>query len=428
MIVVTGATGNVGRPLVQALAAAGERVTAVSRHTPGSGLPAGVSHRQADLTEPESLKLVLDGADAVFLLVAGEDPQGLMDAVKAGGVRRVVLLSSQGAGTRPDLYRQAAAFEDAVRESGLDWTILQPSGFDSNAFLWAQSVSTQRTIAAPFSDIALPAIDPADIADVAAAVLRDGSHAGNTYVLTGPVLISPRGQAAAIGAALGAQLRFVEQGRAEARAQLLQFMPEPVVDATLMILGEPLDAERRVSSAVEQILGRPGRTFGEWITRNIVAFTYSGLAGAFAVVQCLDGLRQTGLAGFWLLGFLHPAHPFLAVGEGQSVEGGLGLCVLGERIRQVRGHGDLARLGVRHDVHVDLLTGGDARRSPVLRVDSHEEPSAHPCHRRAVPVVADRHQHRRALAGAQRRDNVIGNLDARRRLAIQFDYRAELHE
>ncbi|WP_406398091.1 NAD(P)H-binding protein [Streptomyces sp. NBC_00879] len=278
MIVVTGATGNVGRPLVQALTSAGETVTAVSRRPSDAQAQAGVRHRQADLTEPESLKPSLDGADALFLLVAGGgegvSASGILDVAGAAGVRRVVLLSSQGARTRPlsPSHAPLRAFEDDLRHSGLQWTVLRPSGFASNAFLWAESIRARRTLAAPFPGVGLPVIDPADIGEVAAAVLRDAGHAGHTYELTGPSPVSPREQAEAIGQALGTRVRFVEQSRDEARAQLLRFMPEPVVDGTLAILGEPLAAEQRVSPAVEQILGRPARTFARWAQRNVAAF------------------------------------------------------------------------------------------------------------------------------------------------------------
>jgi uncharacterized protein YbjT (DUF2867 family) len=272
MIVVTGATGNVGRPLVQALATAGEQVTAVSRRPSGMAAPKGVRHRQANLAQPERLQPILDGADALFLLAVGENPPAILDVAKASGVRRVVLLSSQGAGTRPELYAHPRAFEDAVQQSGLDWTVLRPGGFDSNALLWAELVRSQRTVAAPFPDVGLPTIDPTDVAEVAAVALYDGRHAGRTYVLTGPAPISPRQRAQAIGDALGTPVRFVEQRREEARAQLLQHLPEPVVDATLTILGEPSAAEQRVSPAVAQLLGRPPGTFAEWAVRNIAAF------------------------------------------------------------------------------------------------------------------------------------------------------------
>jgi uncharacterized protein YbjT (DUF2867 family) len=263
MIVVTGATGNVGRVLVSTLEAAGEKVRPVSRR----------AEPRADLAEPETLRPAFDGAEALFLLVLGEDPEGILDVAKAGGVRRVVLLSSQGAGTRPEVYRHPLAFEDAVRGSGLEWTILRSGGLDSNAFMWAESVRTRKVVAAPFGDVALPGIDPADIAEVAAVILREGGHDGRTYTLTGPAPVSPRERARAIGDALGTPVRFVEQSREEARAGMPAVMPEPIVEGTLAILGEPLPEERRVSPDVERILGRAPRTFAEWAARNVAAFT-----------------------------------------------------------------------------------------------------------------------------------------------------------
>jgi uncharacterized protein YbjT (DUF2867 family) len=267
MIVVTGATGNVGRPLVQALTEAGEAVRAVSRHAPASD----AGHWTADLAEPDSLKPALEGADALFLLTAGGRPAELMDVARAAGVRRVVLLSSQGAGTRPDRYQPFIMFEAAVRESGLDWTILRPGGFASNTFLWAGQVRAERTIEAPFGDVGLPHIDPADIAAVAAVALPDGPT-GQTLQLTGPALVSPRQQAEAIGDALGTPVRFVEQTRDQARERMLRFMPEPVADATLDIYGSPTAAEQRVSPDVARVLGRPPATFAAWAARNVAAF------------------------------------------------------------------------------------------------------------------------------------------------------------
>ncbi|MGW7367044.1 NAD(P)H-binding protein [Streptomyces sp. NPDC054841] len=280
MIVVTGATGNVGRPLIASLASAGEQVTAVSRRPLSSEAPQGVRHHQADLADPESLRPGLDGAEALFillagpLLVSGGSPSKLLDVAASSGVQRVVLLSSQIVGTRPEVlsHGRLRAFEEAVRESGLDWTMLRPGGFASNAFAWAESVRAERTVVAPFGDIALPVVDPADIADVAAVTLREHGHAGRTYELTGPAPISPRGQAETLGDALGTPVQFAELTREQARSHMLQFMPETVVDGTLDILGEPLATEQRVSPGVEQLLGRPPRTFGEWAERNIAAF------------------------------------------------------------------------------------------------------------------------------------------------------------
>ncbi|MFF2845251.1 SDR family oxidoreductase [Streptomyces sp. NPDC058001] len=279
MIVITGATGNVGRPLVRALAEAGEQVTAVSRHTPGDPLPPSVRHIRADLSAPDTLRAAVIGADALYLLVSGAgahipDPADLLRIAAAGGVRRIVLQSSQAAGTRPDAPSHAPlrAIEDAVRESGLDWTILRPGGFDSNAYAWAASIRTDRTAAAPFGDVGLPMVDPVDIAEVAAVALREEGHAGQVYEVTGPELSTPRQRAEAIGDAIGEPVRFIEQTREEARAAMLEFMPEPVVEGTLSILGEPLPPERRISPDVERLLGRAPHTFADWATRNLPAF------------------------------------------------------------------------------------------------------------------------------------------------------------
>ncbi|MDG5806040.1 NAD(P)H-binding protein [Streptomyces ossamyceticus] len=280
MFVVTGATGNVGRSLVRTLAASGARVTATSRGISDAEVPENVEHIRADLTDPESLRPVFHGADALFLQNGGPSahllsPRGILDVAKAGGVERVVLLSSQGVATRPGSASHgdvARAIEDAVRESGMAWTILRPGGFHSNAYAWAESVRARRTVNAPFADIGLPTIDPDDIAEVAAAALREGHHTGRIHELTGPARTTPRQRAEAIAEALGEPVRFVEQTREEARAQMLRFMPEPVVETTLTILGEPTPAEQQVSPAVEQLLGHPARTFDDWARRHVAAF------------------------------------------------------------------------------------------------------------------------------------------------------------
>ncbi|GGO63354.1 NmrA family NAD(P)-binding protein [Nonomuraea cavernae] len=164
------------------------------------------------------------------------------------------------------------SIEDAIRRSGMDWAILRPGGFASNALAWAETIRTRRTAAAPFGDTGLPLIDPADIGEVAAAALREDRHAGRIYELTGSALSTPRQRAEVISDALGEPIRFVEQTRDEARAQMLRFMPEPVVETTLDILGDPTPAERRISPDVEQVLGRTPRTFAAWAIRNIAAF------------------------------------------------------------------------------------------------------------------------------------------------------------
>ncbi|MEV3932147.1 NAD(P)H-binding protein [Streptomyces sp. NPDC053728] len=278
MIVVTGATGNIGRPLTQALTDAGRQVTAVSRNA--AAVPDGSRHMVADLAEPAGLKPALAGAEALFLLLSGDlhatgaRPVDIIGDAAAAGVRRVVLLSTLGVVTRPSGSTRIAmrALEGVLRESGLEWTILRPGGFASNALWWAESVRAQQVVAAPFGDVGVPIIDPVDIAAVAAACLLDDRHVGGVYELTGPQVITPRQQVTAIAAALGSPVGFHELTRDEARAAMSRSMPAELADDTLDILGSPSPAELRVSPDVQRVLGRAPRPFADWATRNVAAF------------------------------------------------------------------------------------------------------------------------------------------------------------
>ncbi|MEU6860127.1 NAD(P)H-binding protein [Glycomyces sp. NPDC046736] len=268
MIVVTGATGNIGRPLVAALAARGEEVVALSRGE--AEFPAGVTHRKADLADSSTLDAAFAGADRMLLLPrsANLDLTPVVKAAKAAGVKRIVLVSSQRAVTREGADQD----EPPVVESGLEWTLLRPGGFASNAYLWADSIRAERRFAAPFGDVGLPVVDPVDIAEVAAAALTEDGHAGKAYVLTGPELITPRGQAAAIAEAIGEPVEFVEQTREEAAAAFGAYYPPEVVEGSLEVLGNPNEAEQTVSGDVERVLGRAPHTFAAWAKRNAAAF------------------------------------------------------------------------------------------------------------------------------------------------------------
>ena len=270
MIGVIGGTGNVGGALVRRLAEAGEEVVAVSRR--GGADRERVRHVKADLARPESLA-PLAAARAVFVSVGGAG-EGL-DAraiVAALGRPRLVLLSSIATASRPEAVSHGLlrSLEAEVRERG--GTILRPGGFASNAFGWIPTVKAQRLVVAPFGDSALPVVDPDDLAAVACAALRDEGHAGQAYDLTGPEPITPRQQATALAQALDVPLGFHEVTRAEATAALGAFMPATLVETTLDILGTPNDQERRVSTDVERVLGRPAAPFAAWARRNVAAF------------------------------------------------------------------------------------------------------------------------------------------------------------
>jgi uncharacterized protein YbjT (DUF2867 family) len=280
VIVVTGATGNVGRPLVRRLAASDVATTAVSRHITSSDVPAGVRVVAADLQEPESLRPAFEGARSLFLhdgQVSSDqyDARAILKLAESAGVERVVVLSSQGVRTRPDSRSHGVLMqdtEDAVRESGLAWTIVRSGGLASNTFHWAESIRTGRTVVAPFGDVGIPVVHPGDIADVATAALLDSRHVGQVYELTGPALLTPRELTTAIGDVLGDDVEFVELSAEQAAAQMLQFMPAWAVETTLAVLGQPTPAEQEISPDTQSVLGRPPRAFEAWIRENVAAF------------------------------------------------------------------------------------------------------------------------------------------------------------
>lgn len=279
MIVITGATGNVGQPLVELLADAGHTVTAVSR-AKSAPLPTrpGVVPAVADLADAATLAPALAGADALFLMVSGAgahvDGPTLMKHAEAAGVRRVVLLSSQAVRTRPGTPSHAplAELEEAVRSTAMEWTILRPGGFASNALAWVPMIKETSAVHAPYGDVALPVVDPLDIAEVAAATLTEDGHPGRTYEITGPAATTPRERVEEIAAATGLPLGFVELTPEEARSQMDEFMPPVVVEGTLAILGHPTADEQAISPHVEEVLGRPARGFGEWARRFAAAY------------------------------------------------------------------------------------------------------------------------------------------------------------
>lgn len=270
MIAVTGATGNIGRPLIEILTAAGEAVTAISRNA--TELPTGAVRIEADLADPGSLRPAFEGAERLFLLIPGPqyDLPAIVAVAKNAGVERIVLVSSQRVASRPE--ERLGFMETAVTESGLEWTMLRPSGFASNAFLWAEQIRTDRAVTAPFGDVGLPVVDPADIAEVAALALREDGHTGRIHTLTGPAPVSPREQAEAIAVALGERIEFVEQTRDEAFEALNRKWPAEVVEGTLRVLGSPNEAERTVHPDIEDLTGHPARAFAEWAQRNTAAF------------------------------------------------------------------------------------------------------------------------------------------------------------
>ncbi|MFE2279694.1 SDR family oxidoreductase [Streptomyces sp. NPDC059454] len=276
MILVTGATGNIGSALVRQLHGSGASpVRGLTRDTARAPFPDGVEAVEGDLARPASLKPALDGVRSLFLVPGMGADADVLTAARQAGVEHVVLVSSITVRTHPHLSAAAEnlAVERLLQDSGMSWTILRPTQFTSNALWWAESIRKHRSIRVPYADIGLPAVHPADIAAVARAALTEQGHHGRTYPLTGPERITPRQQARAIGTALGHEVSVEEISREEAHRQMAPFMGEQTAHAVLDLMGGDVNDELlTVHDTVPRVTGSPARPFRQWAADNVAAF------------------------------------------------------------------------------------------------------------------------------------------------------------
>jgi uncharacterized protein YbjT (DUF2867 family) len=277
MILVTGATGNVGAELVRALTEQGEPARALVRDAArGAALPDGVERAVGDLNDPASVAAALDGVRGAHLLAGYEGLRDTLARMRDAGVERVTLQSGSSAtatdGTQNAVARYHMESEAAIRASGLAWTFLQPNSFMSNTLQWRDQLAQGDTVTAPFADVAVSVIDPRDIAAVAARALTAGDLDGRALRLSGPEALRPADRLEILGEVLGRDLTLRAQSDDEARAEMREAMPEPYVDAFLAFFVDGTIDETTVHPTVEELLGRPPRTFRAWAEEHAGAF------------------------------------------------------------------------------------------------------------------------------------------------------------
>ncbi|AOR34911.1 FMN-dependent NADH-azoreductase [Streptomyces fodineus] len=273
MIVVTGATGNVGRALVHRLLAAGRPVRALTRDPQRAALPAGAEVVRFQPDDPAAL---FGGATALFLY-AQAGTADLLEAARAHGVRHVVLLSSgiiqEGADETHPIHVMHATVEQRIRDSGLDWTFLRPNAFATNALQWAApQVRAGNTVRGIFAGALSAPIHEDDIAAVAERVLLDGGHEGAAHRLTGPAATTNAEQVAAIGAAVGRELTFVETDPREAGPELFPHVPPHMLERLLRTFEQTVGVPPEITDGVERITGTPARTFAQWAQDHVEDF------------------------------------------------------------------------------------------------------------------------------------------------------------
>ncbi|MFF6917079.1 NAD(P)H-binding protein [Streptomyces sp. NPDC012466] len=275
MIAVTGATGNVGRALVERLVTAGRPVRALTRDPQRARLPAGAETVRLRHDDPAAL---FDGVTKLFLYVqaGGEHTPGLLAAARAAGVRHVVLLSSAiiepGADETHPIHVMHATAERHVRDSGLAWTFLRPGAFATNAFQWAPQIRGGDTVRGVFAEARSAPVHEDDIAAVAERALLDDGHEGTAHRLTGPEAITNAGQVTAIGDALGRELRFTELAPEEAGPELFPHLPPGTLTALLKSFAAMVGTTPEITDTVREVTGRPARPFAAWAADHTADF------------------------------------------------------------------------------------------------------------------------------------------------------------
>ncbi|OBK98013.1 nucleoside-diphosphate sugar epimerase [Mycobacterium asiaticum] len=280
IIAITGATGNIGRPLVAELAAAGARVRAITRTPNTVDFPDGVE-------QVRSLAEALPGTSAVFLnsrALPQRNAEGLATVVaqcKAAGVTKLVALSAINA--HDDFARQPSRFrgdrnrevEQAAVESGLQWVSLRPSVFASNfTGMWAGQLRAGDVVAGPYAAASMAPIVDDDISAVAARALLTDELVGRKIPMTGPHALTNRELVDVIGTVLRRPLRYHELPPELVRQRFTGsgFSAE-FADAYVTMLAASLDSPALVTHEVEKVLGRPPLAFAEWVARHRADFT-----------------------------------------------------------------------------------------------------------------------------------------------------------
>lgn len=275
-ILVTGATGTIGRPLVAQLAACGADVRAMSSR-PGAAVPGApaVPVVHGDWRDPASLRRACEGVELLFLLLpmAPDKPalaQAALQAARDAGVRHVVHLSSVGAdaGSANAFARVQGEIEAAVAASGLAWTMLRPSGFMQNYVTYGADMIRGGGYAAAHGDAQQALVDAADVAACAAAVLSaPAAHVGKVVEPTGARAWTQAEAMAEIARAIGRPVSYLPVDDAAVRAALQGMgMPEPLLGWMVALGGLIRDGlGRRPTDDVQRVTGRAPATFEAFV-------------------------------------------------------------------------------------------------------------------------------------------------------------------
>lgn len=266
-ILITTPRGKVGQELVRLLKdQATLRLGAHSVDETKQAFP-GVEAVRLDLNDEASVKAAVAGVDAVYLASPADFPpepeKRLIDLAKAAGVKKVVKLSAMGVDAAPQsALRQVELHLEA---SGLKWTVLRPTWFMQNYTTSNAQPIRQGTLAEPAADAKTAFIDARDIAAVAAKALLDDAHAGKTYTLTGPELLTRQDVVAALSKELGRPVTYVAVSDEQFREAVKGFMSPAYLELlSSLYAGVRAGWSARTTDDVRQVLGRAPTSFAQF--------------------------------------------------------------------------------------------------------------------------------------------------------------------
>ena len=281
-ILVTGATGNTGSPLVDQLTQRGAAIRVMVRG-PGDAVkfdPARVSVVVADFDDAQSINAALAGVGQAYLVTpssekAAEQQMRFAEIALEAGVRHLVVLSQFAA--KPDspvrFLRWHAEVERRVRELGIGYTFLRPNLFFQGLLAFAGTIATASRFFAPIGGARVSAVDVRDIAAVAAVTLTEPGHNGQSYTITGPAAITHDEIAAALTAGLGREISFVDVSPAEFAESLRDVLPAWQVDGLLKDYAHYTRGEAaEVCPTVAEITGRQPLGIEQFARDDAAAF------------------------------------------------------------------------------------------------------------------------------------------------------------
>ncbi|MFF2226597.1 NAD(P)H-binding protein [Streptomyces globisporus] len=279
MILVTGATGAVGREVAGLLAAAGPLRILARRPERLTVRGDGIEVVEGAYGDRPALDRALRGVTSVFLVTNSPtepDDERVAGAAAAAGVRHLVKLSMMAVeepGADDFITRRQRRNEEAIRESGVPWTFVRPRTFMSNTLSWAPGIRSAGVVRALYGDAPVACVDPRDVAAVAVAVLTGAGHEGRAYAVSGPEAITAREQTDQLSRVLGRPLRFEELGPDAARTALLAKYPRPVAEAFLESAERQLaGAKAAVVPTVQEVTGHQARSYRTWAADHADAF------------------------------------------------------------------------------------------------------------------------------------------------------------